>query len=111
MESSEWQWGRHHRIPTRCTLFGFPEWPHDGGLRSTLVTAIARRGPRPGGPLTDTPRIGLFLADDNLIVREGVRVLLEMEDDFEAVRSSSSSTYLMGFWVLGFGATFPTNLS
>jgi class 3 adenylate cyclase/ActR/RegA family two-component response regulator len=35
--------------------------------------------------MSDPSRIGLFLADDNLIVREGVRVLLEMEDDFEVL--------------------------
>ena len=35
--------------------------------------------------MTTPSRIGLFLADDNLIVREGVRVLLEMEDDFEVL--------------------------
>ncbi|MGI8873468.1 MAG: adenylate/guanylate cyclase domain-containing protein [Egibacteraceae bacterium] len=31
------------------------------------------------------PRIGVFLADDNLIVREGVRALLSLEDDLEVV--------------------------
>ncbi len=35
--------------------------------------------------MTTPSRIGLYLADDNLIVREGVRVLLEMEDDFEVL--------------------------
>jgi len=30
-------------------------------------------------------RISVFLADDNLIVREGVRALLKLEDDFEVV--------------------------
>lgn len=35
--------------------------------------------------MTAPPRIGLFLADDNLIVREGVRALLELEDDFEVL--------------------------
>jgi class 3 adenylate cyclase/FixJ family two-component response regulator len=30
-------------------------------------------------------RIGVFLADDNLIVREGVRALLSLEDDLEVV--------------------------
>ncbi len=29
--------------------------------------------------------ISVFLADDNLIVREGVKALLELEDDFEIV--------------------------
>ncbi|HRW39619.1 MAG TPA: response regulator transcription factor, partial [Aquihabitans sp.] len=29
--------------------------------------------------------ISVFLADDNLIVREGVRALLELEDDFEVL--------------------------
>jgi len=31
------------------------------------------------------PRIGVFLADDNLIVREGVRALISLEDDLEVV--------------------------
>jgi Response regulator containing a CheY-like receiver domain and an HTH DNA-binding domain len=30
-------------------------------------------------------RISVFLADDNLIVREGVRALLNLESDFEVV--------------------------
>ena len=29
--------------------------------------------------------ISVFLADDNLIVREGVKALLELEDDFDVV--------------------------
>jgi DNA-binding NarL/FixJ family response regulator len=29
--------------------------------------------------------ISVFLADDNLIVREGVKALLELEEDFEIV--------------------------
>ena len=33
--------------------------------------------------------ITVFLADDNLIVREGVRALLEMEDDIEVVGVAS----------------------
>ncbi len=33
----------------------------------------------------EAARIGVFLADDNLIVREGVRALLEVEDDFTVV--------------------------
>ncbi len=33
----------------------------------------------------EAARIGGFLADDNLIVREGVRALLEVEDDFTVV--------------------------
>jgi adenylate cyclase len=39
--------------------------------------------------MTDPGRIGLFLADDNLIVREGVRVLLEMEGDFEVLGTAA----------------------
>ena len=48
-------------------------------------------------------RIGLFLADDNLIVREGVRVLLEMEDDFEVLGTADDYDSL----VAGAGATAP----
>src|SRR5205807_231521 len=39
---------------------------------------------RPNGPVLDG-RISVFLADDNLIVREGVRALLNLESDFEVV--------------------------
>src|SRR5437588_6082518 len=39
---------------------------------------------RPNGPVLDG-RITVFLADDNLIVREGVRALLGLESDFEVV--------------------------
>ena len=53
--------------------------------------------------MTDNPRIGLFLADDNLIVREGVRVLLEMEDDFEVLGTAADYAGL----VAGAEATAP----
>ena len=33
--------------------------------------------------------ISVFLADDNLIVREGVKALLELEDDFDIVGVAS----------------------
>lgn len=45
--------------------------------------------------MTDTSRIGLFLADDNLIVREGVRVLLEMEDDFQVLGTADDFASLV----------------
>ncbi|MDQ3577515.1 MAG: response regulator, partial [Actinomycetota bacterium] len=51
----------------------------------------------------EIPRIGLFLADDNLIVREGVRVLLEMEDDFEVLGTAADYAGL----VAGAEATAP----
>ncbi|HUH06706.1 MAG TPA: adenylate/guanylate cyclase domain-containing protein [Egibacteraceae bacterium] len=35
------------------------------------------------------PRISVFLADDNLIVREGVRALLSMEEDLEIVGTAA----------------------
>ena len=35
--------------------------------------------------MTATAHISVFLADDNLIVREGVRALLDLEDDIEIV--------------------------
>ncbi|MGI8652020.1 MAG: response regulator, partial [Geodermatophilaceae bacterium] len=53
--------------------------------------------------MTDIPRIRLFLADDNLIVREGVRVLLEMEDDFEVLGTAADYAGL----VAGAEATAP----
>lgn len=37
----------------------------------------------------EAARIGVFLADDNLIVREGVRALLEVEDDLEVVGTAA----------------------
>ncbi|MEA2486316.1 MAG: adenylate cyclase [Actinomycetota bacterium] len=49
------------------------------------------------GPLT------IFLADDNLIVREGVRALLSMEPDFEIVGVAADYDEL----VAGAGATAP----
>lgn len=39
--------------------------------------------------MTDPTWIGLFLADENLIVREGVRVLLETEHDFEVLGTAA----------------------
>ena len=53
--------------------------------------------------MTDIPRIGLFLADDNLFVREGVRALLEMEDDFEVLGTAADYAGL----VAGAEATAP----
>lgn len=53
--------------------------------------------------MTDVPRIGLFLADDNLFVREGVRALLEMEDDFEVLGTAGDYDGL----VAGAEATAP----
>ena len=40
-------------------------------------------------------RISIFLADDNLIVREGVRALLEMEDDFELLGTADDYASLV----------------
>ena len=37
------------------------------------------------GTMTDSPRISVLLADDNVLVREGVRALLSVESDFEVV--------------------------
>ena len=42
-------------------------------------------GTNDGGTMTDDGRISVFLADDNVIVREGVRALLSLEPDFEVV--------------------------
>ena len=35
--------------------------------------------------MTDSPQITVLLADDNALVREGVRALLSVESDFEVV--------------------------
>ena len=40
----------------------------------------------------DGQRITVFLADDNLIVREGVRALLGMEPDIEVVGVAADAT-------------------
>ncbi len=40
--------------------------------------------------------ITVFLADDNLIVREGVKALLELEDDFEVVGQGADYDELVG---------------
>lgn len=40
--------------------------------------------------------ISVFLADDNLIVREGVKALLEFEDDFEIVGQGADYDELVG---------------
>ncbi len=53
--------------------------------------------------MTAPARIGLFLADDNLIVREGVRALLELEDDFEVLGTADDYASL----VAGAEATAP----
>ena len=53
--------------------------------------------------MTASARIGLFLADDNLIVREGVRALLELEDDFEVLGTADDYASL----VAGAEATAP----
>jgi class 3 adenylate cyclase/DNA-binding NarL/FixJ family response regulator len=45
--------------------------------------------------MTAASRIGLFLADDNLIVREGVRALLELEDDFEVLGAADDYASLV----------------
>jgi len=47
--------------------------------------------------------ITVFLADDNLIVREGVRALLSLEDDFSIVGVASDYDEL----VAGAGAAAP----
>jgi adenylate cyclase len=50
----------------------------------------AVRGPAAvGGAEGDQEAISLVLADDNLIVREGVRALLALEPDFEVVGTAS----------------------
>jgi class 3 adenylate cyclase/ActR/RegA family two-component response regulator len=65
-------------------------------------TLARRHDPGPNGPVPDR-RIHVFLADDNLIVREGVRALLALEDDFEVVGVASDYEEL----VSGADATTP----
>ncbi len=43
----------------------------------------------PTGPDVGASTISVFLADDNLIVREGVRALISLEDDFSVVGTAA----------------------
>jgi adenylate cyclase len=43
----------------------------------------------PTGPAVGASTISVFLADDNLIVREGVRALISLEDDFSVVGTAA----------------------
>ena len=68
--------------------------------QSDAATLESGRYTRPqGGSMTIT----VFLADDNLIVREGVKSLLEFEDDFEVVGQGADYDEL----VAGADATQP----
>lgn len=65
---------------------------------------IVRVGPRcSDGPMGDPDRISVFLADDNLLVREGVRALLRLEADLEVVGVAADYAEL----VAGADATEP----
>src|SRR6476646_840709 len=55
-----------------------------GGSPTTAPGAAHLAGPTPNGEAHDVG-ITVFLADDNVIVREGVRALLAMEPDIEIV--------------------------
>src|SRR5437763_14959525 len=65
---------------------GHPASSPGGATPRGRVAASLALSPRarPNGPVLDG-RSSVFLADDNLIVREGVRALLQLEADFEVV--------------------------
>jgi hypothetical protein len=48
----------------------------------------AERNPLRASP-TEDPAITVFLADDNLLVREGVRALLALEPDLQVIGTAA----------------------
>ena len=56
------------------------------------------------GQAVGTSTISVFLADDNLIVREGVRALISLEDDFSVVGTAADYDELV---LEGLGAGAP----
>ena len=58
-----------------------------------------------GADDTTTERITVFLADDNLLVREGVRALLNLAPDLEVVGTAEDYDSLVA------GATEPSPTS
>jgi adenylate cyclase len=68
--------GRSRQGGKRASLSG-------GAIR--LLTPLTARLPAATFTGVDGKRISVFLADDNVIVREGVRALLSMEPDIEVV--------------------------
>jgi adenylate cyclase len=52
---------------------------------TSLAAAEAQAPAQAAAPAVDTARITVFLADDNVIVREGVRTLLERQSDLQVV--------------------------
>jgi hypothetical protein len=51
----------------------------------------AERKPLRASP-TEDPAITVFLADDNLLVREGVRALLGLEPDLQVIGTAAGPT-------------------
>ena len=51
----------------------------------------AERKPLRASP-TEDPAITVFLADDNLLVREGVRALLALEPDLQVIGTAAGPT-------------------
>src|ERR671939_643297 len=60
-----------------------------GGLPPYISGAPEENSDMPSGS------ISVFLADDNLIVREGVRAIVGLEDDLEVVGVSADYAYLL----------------
>ena len=58
-------------------------WPHLVGVGATLVSRADSWQSQSVN--SEKQVISVFLADDNLIVREGVKALLDLEDDFDIV--------------------------
>ncbi len=78
------RWGQFQRDGIRCVVvLPLPSKPRlhpcDGCVATTYCNCVQSFEGR------NRMAISVFLADDNLIVREGVKALLDLEDDFEVV--------------------------
>ena len=48
--------------------------------------------PAPGDPVSDTPPIRVLIVDDHAVVRSGLRVFLDLQDDIEVVGEASDGS-------------------
>ena len=64
-------------------------------LDSTTPTALANRHSRPaplGGTVADDPRIRVLIVDDHSVVRMGLRVFFDLQDDIEVVGEAADGS-------------------
>ena len=64
-------------------------------LDSTTPTALANRHSRPaplGGTVADDPRIRVLIVDDHAVVRMGLRVFFDLQDDIEVVGEAADGS-------------------